>query len=458
MSVSRALLAVVVIALAGCGRHERETKRELHTEDTMLTGLPGPQVATLSDAKPALSVTGVTGPVADGVRDELGRSDLVKRGAVAVAIQGVPARPASDGTLQLTIETTAVFAHPPQVSKLQSTITGRLEYHGLDANLLGHELGDIVVDWLANRKLPATVGLPAGPPAPAQHVASGSPSCSLHADGSVRCWEPSREAVPVSAVAGTKAIDAAQNYGACGVAGDGRAYCIDAWDNTTALEARHVCGVEHATAISVGQQTACAVVDGGHVRCWGRKPEWFEPCGSGKAAVEVKGVAGAETVDTGPFAGCARSHDGAVACWEHCGKDCKSGVQGQVDVAPAASPVKSLGKAVHLAVGHDACAASGDRVTCVDLPRGKPATTVVPEPVKQLARTAHGLCALGASGHVLCWGGKDKPAPVAGLDDVVALDADLAGTCAVTGKGAVLCWGRMGQPDNAPPTEIQITY
>lgn len=466
MPSRRIVSGLVVVALVGCGsKGPPGIQRKLHTESLIATGLPGEHVATLADAKPSLTIDGVTGAIEEGVHGRLEGSELAKKGAVTVKFEGVPTSPGNDGSFDVTITGVAVFAHLPNVSKLTATITGKVSYNGIDAKALGAELGDIVDDWIAGEKLPPDVGLPTGPVAAAQQIAVGSPSCSLHADGTVRCWDKSMAPVPINAVAGTTAIAAGQNFGACGVRKDGHAYCIDAWGGAAAFEARPVCGIEAATAISVGQQSACALVADGKVRCWGRDAKWFEPC-NGRAAVEVKGVTGATAVATGPFQACAITAGGGVACWVLCDQDkgCKSGAAGQVDTAPTAYVIKGLAKATTLSADHDVCVAAGDHVLCTstDGTGKKPTDTVVPEPVKQLASTGMKVCARGDSGHALCWGlagGKPEAvAAVAGVEGVVDLDADLTGICAATAQG-VMCWGggdRMGMPE--APTLIKIDY
>jgi hypothetical protein len=462
MPSPRIVSGLIVVALLGCGsKGPPGIQRKLHTESLKATGLPGEHVATLADAKPNLTIDGVTGAVEEGVHARLAGSELAKKGGVTVKFEGVPTSPGNDGSFDVTITGTAVFAHVPNVSKLTATITGKVSYNGVDARALGAELGDIVDDWIAGEKLPPDVGLPDGPVPPATSVGLGSPSCSLHADGTVRCWEANGGPVPLNAVAGTTAIAAGQNFGACGVRKDGHAYCIDAWNSASAFEARPVCGIERATAISVGQQSACALVADGKVRCWGRDSKWFEPCDVGRAAVEVKGLTGATVLDTGPFSACAITAAGGVACWELCDKDCKSGVVGQVDTAPTARVIKGLAKATALSTEHDVCAAAGDHVFCttVDGKGKKPTDTVVPEPVKQVAGTGLVVCALGDSGKVFCWSAAGgKPEAVAGVEGVVDLDADITGLCGVTAQG-VMCWGgedRMGMP--SAPTLVKIDY
>lgn len=460
MPSRRVVLGLVVLMLLGCGSKSAspEIRRDVHAESTWTTGLPGERVAKLADARPALTITGISGAVADGVRTRLSGSGLAKHGALTLAIEGVPAEPARDGKLDVAITATGVFAHPPQVTRLAGTIKGSLSYNGIGANALGVELGDIVDDWLADQKLPADLGLPAGPVAAAKEVAVGSPSCSLHVDGTVRCWHESSAGVPIPAITGTKAIAAGNNFGACGIRADGRAYCIDAWGEGSKLEVRAVCGIEGATAISVGQQSACAIVGEGRVRCWGGAERWFAPCDPARSAVEVKGVTGAFALDTGAFAGCAITADGGTACWELCGKDCKSGVTGQVDSPPTAHGIDGIAKATQIVAGHDVCAATGDHVVCAsteEKPNEQPTDTLVPEPVKELAWSWSGVCARGEGGKLFCWSKGGKPEAVPGIAGVVEFDADLSGSCAITAKG-VLCWG--GPGSSSQPALVDLSY
>lgn len=456
--LAAAVAFVRIALLAGCGGDGPPGfHRELHTESTKASGVAGGTLGTLAGAAPRLAVTGLSGATATAAQRALAADVRVAVGHVEVEFSGVPVAPGSDGNLALSVGVTAAFAHLPELIKLNATITGRLRYHAVGAEALGAELADIVTDWLADEKLPGDLGLPTGPVPAATSVAVGPPSCSLHADGSVRCWDRAQDALPLPALTGTTALAAGNNFGVCGIRSDGAAYCVDAWDNIANYEARAVCGIDHATAIGVGAKTACAIVAGGKVRCWGREPGAFAPCGPEGGAVEVTGVTGAVALDVGPFWGCAREADGTVACWEHCGTGCKSGVHGQVEGAPSARPIKALAGTTLVAAGFDLCGAKDGHVICVPTGGGSGKTTTpLPEPITRLVPTSTGTCALAASGAVWCWQAQAAPVAVAGLTGATALDGDITGLCAVTG-GAVVCRGGLDDT-TAAPAPVAMSY
>jgi hypothetical protein len=308
-----------------------------------------------------------------------------------------------------------------------------------------------------SEKLPAQPK--SGPIPKITRIAAGPPHCTLHEDNSVRCWDyHGTDALPIPKAAGTKAIDAGNNFGACGLRkSDGSAWCMDAWSNSVAFEVRDVCGVNAATDISVGQQTACAVLDNGHVRCWPRKEQAFSPCDAGgKPAVEIAGLADATSIEVGAFDACAIRKDGSVACWELCGKDCASGVAGQVDpnVAPKATPVKGLANAKQLVYSYQPCALVGDdHVKCAAVKTAKASDTKLPEPVKRLSVGLGGICALTTKGHLFCWHGEP---PVPAGDGLFDFAGDISDLCGVNEKNEIMCWG--GMSGSEPPHVVALTY
>lgn len=435
-------MGCAAIAVAGCKSEPGglAIKRELKTDSTKSSGLPGPGLS-LDEATPSLAIEGVEGPVLEGMRERLARSTIAPKGGVTVDVQGVPRKPGMRGTVQFVMKAHAAFVHPPEMSALDATFTGTLTYRETSPARLGEELGDIVDDWLTAQKLPENLGK-RGTIADPIAVTVGPPHCALHADKSVRCWEDGEQPLHIPALTPTVSLDAGNNYGVCGVRENGRVYCVDAWDNTVAYEARDVCGVEGATSVSVGQQSACALLADGTVRCWGARAGWFEPCGE-RAAVAVQGVTDAVAIDTGPFRGCAVDKAGGVACWELCGKGCKSGVVGEVDTPPTAAPVKGLSKVTTVLAAFDICGASGDTVTCVPNAGGTPRRVKLPAPVNEVFRTMRDTCARLADGTIHCWASAhDAPTEtlkVVTFRDVIDADAGLSGLCAASTQNGVSC-------------------
>jgi alpha-tubulin suppressor-like RCC1 family protein len=78
-------------------------------------------------------------------------------------------------------------------------------------------------------------------------------------------------------------------------------------------------GVTGVTSLAAGGRHACAVVDGGQVRCWGS--DNFEgQLGDGTtdypwSPVAVEGLAGATALAAGDMHACAILSSGGVECW-----------------------------------------------------------------------------------------------------------------------------------------------
>ncbi len=452
------IAALALAGLTACkDKGAFEIKRDVKRESKKTTGVPSEIMGSIGDAKPSLSITGASGAIADAIKRTLEADPIARRGAIAVDVKLAPAEPAGSGTLDATLSVNALFAHPPQLSRLAGTLTVHVTYSNASTGQLGQELGEAITSWLADEKLPDNLGVPSGTVPRVTRVVAGPPNCTLHEDGSVRCWDlGSTEAVPISKANGSIAISAANNFGACGVRKDGKAWCLDAWNNTAALEVREVCGVSGAVEISVGQATACALLGDGTVRCWPREEASYEPCSGATSSTEIAGLADAVSIDIGPFDGCAVTKDGNVSCWEHCGNDCKSGVQGRIDprVPPRAAVVKGIAKAKQVLHAFQPCAWIGDdRVVCTKAGDRKASDMVVPEPIEKLVRTRAGVCALTTAGNLMCATGS-TPFEKQGVSDLVDVGGGIAGMCGVTSKNEVSCWGGMSGSDPVRPVAL----
>lgn len=458
-----ARVCLIAILACACGKGDGsggryEIERKLETNSSTEGGLPtsGRDHAA---ATPALVIEGISGPIADGMREGLAAAKVAPSGNVKVVIIANPVSPKATGKLDITLDVTAVFAHGAEVTRATAKIHGSIKHKNTEPKRIGGELADVVEDYLVGLKLPADIGPLKAPPPPTS-IAIGPPSCTLHEDTTVRCWDRGQAPLPIAKSAGTVAIDAGSNFGMCGLRDNGRVYCVDAWDNTVSLEARDVCGITTAKSLGVGQQTACAMLADNTVKCWPGKPEYFEPCGKAEA-VAVAGVTKAGMIDIGPFQGCVATLDDEVQCWEHCGPGCKSGVVGQVDATPpTAKTVAKKIKATALNVGFDVCWGAGAKVSCVGRTDKKPRVVTLPEPIKQLAYATNKLCGLSASGSISCWPldakGTVTTTPLPAFANVVVFDAGLDALCAITATGDVSCTGgsAMGGKITDPPRSI----
>lgn len=84
------------------------------------------------------------------------------------------------------------------------------------------------------------------------------------------------------------------------------------------LELESVPGIADAVALAVGYRHACALVEGGRVRCWGENPSG--QLGSGAVgpvdeATHVPGLGDVTELAAGWFHTCGRRADGTVWCW-----------------------------------------------------------------------------------------------------------------------------------------------
>jgi hypothetical protein len=460
----RCVVVAAALGVSACkGKGEDvatfEIERAVKSDTKKATSTPGEHVGKLSDAKPSLAITGVSGPFADGMKAAIEKSPVAKLGAVTVTVTLSPASPDRSGKATAKLDAKALFAHPPEVSKLEGTFDVQLTFSNVNPERLGAEVGDVITDWIEGAKLPENLGVSTAPVPKVTSIVAGPPNCTLHEDASVRCWDLNeKEATPVPAASKTIAIDAANNFGACGVRKDGTAWCLDAWDNASKLEVREVCGVTGAVDVSVGQATACALLGDGKVRCWPREATAYAPCNSPVGAVEVAGLADATTIETGPFDGCSIRKDGSVACWEHCAKGCNSGVVGRVDarVPPKAAVVKGLAKAKQVVIAFQPCAWVGDdKIACAANGDLKASERTVPEPIKALVRERMGVCAHGASGALWCGRAADKLVKNEVATDLVHVGGGAGGTCGVNSKNEVMCWGGMSGDDPVHSVALQ---
>ena len=304
----------------------------------------------------------------------------------------------------------------------------------------------------------------------ASTVALGGPATSISAGGdftcavvagAVRCWGDG-----AAGALGTRGVD----------------HRLDGLTDGPTDEASVVpLGPAAATAVSAGAQHACALLEGGVVRCWGNGGQGR--LGSGGTDDRLDGVAGpagdeasvvalpepATAISAGGTHSCALLASGDVACWG-------DAFYGQIGAGRNDARLDG--------VVSGAGAAATDAAAIVTL---KPATTVQSKfaaaakiPAVAVAAGDAFTCAITSGGEVRCWGKGDfgqlghgaldhrleaasnqvadaatlvggGPAPSdparlgPGLGaPAVAITAGYGAACATLATGAVRCWGNGG--------------
>jgi len=122
-------------------------------------------------------------------------------------------------------------------------------------------------------------------------------SCAVVRGGDVYCWGLGD--------AGQLGASPA-NKETCAIPEDGDLPC--------ARRPIKLAGLPKATAVTAGERHACALLEGGGVRCWGDNSSW-QLGGERKQALVDPGVVGAKLVRAGSSHTCAVLTDGRVSCW-----------------------------------------------------------------------------------------------------------------------------------------------
>ena len=343
-------------------------------------------------------------------------------------------------------------------------------------------------------------------PAPATTSASAVStgdyhSCALTSGGAVKCWGDNSSgqlgngtttdsSTPVDVTglsSGVIAISAGTDF-TCALTSGGAVKCwggngygqLGDGTTTDSLTPVDVSGLSGGViAISAGADQACALTDGGAVKCWGAA--WLgDGTGDGSSTpVDVIGLSsGVVAIDASSYGHtCALTQGGAVECW---GWNA-DGQLGDGTTSDSLTPVDVNGLAsgvVAIAVGgvHTCALTSAGGVTCwgdnewagqlgdgTTTDRSTPvAASVVGSGVSAISAGGYYTCVVTRAGAAKCWGSNTEgqlgdgtttdsltPVDVIGLaSGVSAISAgttvhgdDVDHTCALMSGGAVLCWG-----------------
>jgi len=249
-----------------------------------------------------------------------------------------------------------------------------------------------------------------------------------------------------------------------------------------------------AANVSAGEESACAVLSGGHVECWGENesgelgdatttgPETCSGIPCSKVPVDVSDITDATQVSTGYGFACARLSGGHVECW---GRN-EEGELGNGTTTNSDTPVEvshiTEATQVSTGVGQTCALLSSGHVECWgendagQLGNGTTTNSDTPVEVShitgatQVSTGFDATCALLSSRHVKCWGSNKEgelgngtttasstPVKVSGITDATQLSAGVYFTCAGLSTGHVECWGedRSGQLGNDTYTEYE---
>lgn len=286
-----------------------------------------------------------------------------------------------------------------------------------------------------------------GPPARTvvQIDAADDHACARLSDGSLRCWghwQPydvnrSTAVVAVAGIDSATALSSGES-GSCVRRSDGTVRCWGGGhghlgDGTTNISSTPVSApqFQSATGIAVGEVHSCFLRTSGTVGCVGRNVSG--QLGNGQSGqwtptltpTTVVGVSGATAVAVGPSFSCAVLAGRTVRCWG-AGGDGQLGHGVTIAESTTSVAVTGLTDAVALSASPPSALTSGD----------------------------HGICALRATGTVVCWGDngsgvngdgtttdRNRPVAVAGLSGVTSVARGSDHACAVLSSGGVRCWG-----------------
>lgn len=226
-----------------------------------------------------------------------------------------------------------------------------------------------------------------------------------------------------------------------------------------------------ATSLSVGGATACVVIEGGTIQCWGEGTNG--QLGDGETmdrseVVTVSDVSDAQLVGTAGISTCAR-RDAGLFCWgdNAYGQMADLGESGDqatpFEVDNAGLVVDGLDGgwvfACILADGEAICwgwnglGELGNGATADEA--GEPAAVMgVADATSIELGSSHGCVTSGADADVVCWGenadgqaggtpgaARTSAATVAGVTDVAQLAIGQHHSCVRTTGGDVWCWG-----------------
>ena len=173
--------------------------------------------------------------------------------------------------------------------------------------------------------------------------------------------------------------------------------------------------------MSVGDVSACAVLSGDSIQCWGSRALGNSNTTNSSVPVSVSGITDATAVAAGAYHACAVLSSGSVQCWG--GNNDGDLGNGTTTSSSVPVTVSAITTATAVTVGvHD-----GAGYSCA--------------------------CALLIGGTIQCWGdyrdgnfgssgtSSTVPVTVSGITNAIAVGASISSTCVVLSSGSVQCLG-----------------
>ncbi len=285
---------------------------------------------------------------------------------------------------------------------------------------------------------------------------SGSTGCALSSGGEVKCW----------------------GDGGNGTLGNGQ-------NNITSSTPVSVQNISNAISIGITGSTACAVISGGTIKCWGYN--YWGDAGNGTDGgnganptipyshiVDPTLVSGISNATYAIGGGCALLSTGAIKCWGY-------GANGQLgdgnnsinSVSKSNTPVSVTGisNATQISGSSTRCAVLNDNsIKCwgsnAYSALGNGATSsATPNPTPVLVSgianatqvSVYGMnnaCAVLSTGAIKCWGAyqggmlgsntnsdSSSPVVIAGISNATKVSVGDSHACAILSGGQVRCWG-----------------